>query len=196
MRPTRAEQPLLSAMSGTQSHQSDSPYPRENFWGEAVDEDRDTGHDTVMEGPPKGYQYDLAAWKAHHILKDTARKLCGESWLQNREIELTPPCLYPPDDPVASQRHAVRYNPERGYISGGESTWVKLDDRPRAEFMEIVETCIELWKQECGLSKPECDALREKARTMKGQQNTSDEDVLRVLILAIVSPTTVVDYFS
>jgi len=174
---------------------SQSPYPRDNWWG-TDDTDKPTaGHAVTMEGPPAGYQQDLARWKAHRILKDTARKLCGLSLRETGDtIELTAPCIRPPDDPVADQRHSLRYNPERGYISGPHQTWVQLDDRPRRQFMQLVKTCIELWQDNHSVSEREADALRSKAGELKGCQDYSDEEILTTLILAVIAPVPVTDY--
>jgi hypothetical protein len=175
-----------------------SPYPRQNFWGEDLDvENTDDQDSSVADGsPPEGYTMDLARWKAHAILKESATKLCGKSWSEGGlKIELTEPVIHPPDEPVADQRHARRYNPERGYISGPHDTWVKLDDRPREQFLSLVESLLDLWRESVGLSDRECDCLREQARTKKRQQDTTDQEIVTQLILAVEQPDPVMEFF-
>lgn len=172
-----------------------SPYPRDNWWGSDDTHETPTGHAVSAEGPPPGYDQDLARWKAHRILKDTARKLCGLSLRAHDEhVELTEPCIHPPDDPVADQRHKLRYNPERGYITGRHETWLQLDDRPRAAFMAVIETCLDIWQATHGVSDRGADALRSKAGELKGCQDYSDEQILTELILAVIAPVPVTDY--
>jgi hypothetical protein len=183
---------LLLSMSQSASS---SPYPRDDWWGDDDTDDERQGHAVSVEGPPAGYEQDLARWKAHRILKDTATKLCGLSLREHdTAVELTEPCIRPPDDPVADQRHSLRYNPERGYISGPHQTWVQLDDRPRQKFMALVETCLDLWQDNHGVSERGTDALRSKAGELKGRQSYRDEQILTELILAVIAPVPVIDY--
>lgn len=173
------------------------------------------GHAVPQEGPPPDYDRDLAEWKAHSILVDSSTKLCGQThrgapdrgwtphmnaegideapghdpWAthhEKRKLELTEPAIRPPTDSVRDQRHRKRYNEETGYISGGLSTWVELEDKPRQEFMQIVEACLGHWQVSESLSDSDVDRLREKARRLKRDQETSDRDILTRLILDVL----------
>lgn len=168
-------------------------YARYDWWGDVDDTPDRQGHAPPQEGPPPGYDHDLARWKAHYILKDTAEKVCGLTLSEaGREVELTEPCICPPRD---HEYHGhLRYNPESGHITGPFSTWVHLADRPRGEFMDVIETCLDLWRVHPGLSEREVDALRSKAGELKGRQDTTDEGVLATLIEAVVTPVPVTDY--
>lgn len=168
-------------------------YARYNWWGRDDDHTPTTGHDTT-DGPPAGYAADLAAWKAHDILRSTAVYLCGESLAADLEIELSPPSIIPPTDGGRVHFRRVRYNPETGAIAAGHGTWVRIKDRPRGEFMGLVELCIECWQADHGVSERGADALRSKADELKSRPTVSDEQILTQLIQAVVAPVPVTEY--
>ena len=168
-------------------------YRRDDWWGKDDEECETTGHAVPQEGPPPGYDQDLASWKAHRILKDTARKLCGLSVKETGEkIELSDPAVCPPGS--TANRGFLRYNPKRGYMNGPYDTWVKIEDRPRKQFMLVVESCIDLWQQNHSLSDRGADALRSKAGQLKSNPDFTDEEIVTDLILAVIAPVPVPDY--
>ena len=79
--------------------------------------------------------------------------LDGETWdkyalhTENESIELTDPTIrlgqHAPDSTLVGEygceRHRKRYNPETGYITGGETTGVLIQDRPRDELLSVIE---------------------------------------------------------
>lgn len=178
-----------------------------NWWGQqtddlATDSDQPSGHDTRMDGSPRGYAEMQSRWKAFDILRDTTAKLCGEalSTGKGEEIELTDAELVPPvgKHKREDQCHfwGVRANPETGAMTGGYGTWVRLKDRPRERFMEIVEICLELWQQssDASISSREADALRSKADQLKSIESLSDQQILTHLIRAVIAPVPVTEY--
>ena len=172
-----------------------SPSDQGNWWGRLDDtDDVSGGHALAADTPTPGYEHDLARWKAHRILKDTAEKICGLTLRETgEEHHLTEPEIVPPD-PERSVHGRLRYNPETGYITGPYDTWVHLKDRPKNEFMQLVETCIELWQQNHGISERGADALRSKAAQLKGLQDYSDEEIVTELIKAVIAPAPVTEY--
>lgn len=202
---TTRQQPILS-MSQTQRGQSkvyaDSDHDLEaeqgNWWGKQHDHGDEAETQSQTDASPiTGYQYDRARWNAHKILKGTSRKLCGHSFSKfDLEIDLTNPEIYPPEQPAARQGNARRYNPEMGYITGPHDTWVKLDDRPYGEFVDLVELLLQLWRETLGISDRESDRLREFAKETKSHQDHCDEDILTKMILAATHPNGVFAYFD
>lgn len=176
----------------------ESGYSRENFWGRDHD---DSDHQTttnVADGEPiAGYRRIRAEWIAHRILKESSRKLCGKTMEETGiEIDLTDPCIYPPDDPVADQRHARRYNDENGYISGPHDTWVELADRTKADFMALVEELCAMWRQRLDLSDDDLNSLREAARERKCRQDMGDQEIVATLLLAVRAQGGPTEYFD
>lgn len=178
-------------MSAT-SDSDRSPYRRDNWWGydrDGTDADTDAGHDASGVTTE-----DQGAFVAHKILRDQAPLLCGRSLDERGEkIELSDPVAYPPADPVADQRHAARVNAETGDMNWGYSTWVQLDDLPARTFYDVVEDCLALWRYRHDLVDRECDRLRAYARSEKSKQDTSDDEIIGELIVAILSPGAVED---
>lgn len=188
--------PKLTGQARVVADSNRSPVSEQgNWWGKLDDADEPSGgHAVPIEGPSPDYEHDLASWKAHRILKDTAEKICGLTFRETGvEDQLTEPKIVPPD-PELTVHGRLRYNPKTGYITGPYDTWVQLKDRPREQFMTLVETCIDLWQQNHGINERGADALRSKAAQLKGIQNHSDEEILTELIEAVIAPVPVTEY--
>jgi hypothetical protein len=99
---------------------------------------------------------------------------------QNEEVELTEPCIRPPTETVRDQRHRKRMNEETGYITGGETTGVIIQDRPLEEFMSVVHIWLEGRRGE--LLDREKREARQLAARLKQQGELRDVDVLTKVV--------------
>jgi hypothetical protein len=97
-----------------------------------------------------------------------------------REVELSEPCLRPPTETVRDQRHRVRVNDEVGYISGGHSTGVVLQDRSLENLIAIVN----LWLTGRQADVP--DSIKQDARdlaySMKREGDDRDIEILSEVV--------------
>jgi len=106
---------------------------------------------------------------------------------ENRAVPLTDPAVKLPkrtagDRPdTGCERYRRRYNPETGYLNGGETTASVLQRRPCEEFMEVVDEYLGLQP----FFDDEIEDLRQYARRLKGQQHhngMNDEEILSRVI--------------
>ncbi len=105
----------------------------------------------------------------------------------NREVELTEPILRPPTETARDQRHRVRVNEEIGYLSGGHSTGVVLQDRGLEEFIAILN----LWLEGRNTHVPDsikADA-RDKAYRLKRDGEQRDVEILTQIVDDVRSGT-------
>lgn len=102
---------------------------------------------------------------------------------ENREVELTDPCIRPPTATVRDQRHRKRMNEEMGYITGGESTGVIIQDRSLEEFMSVVQIWLEGRRGE--LLDREKREARQLAARLKQQGELRDVDVLTKVVASV-----------
>lgn len=96
------------------------------------------------------------------------------------EVELTDPCIRPPTETVRDQRHRKRMNEEAGYITGGETTGVIIQDRSLEEFMSVVQIWLSGRRGE--LLETEKREARQLAARLKQQGELRDVDVLAKVV--------------
>lgn len=164
-----------------------SPYPRENHWGAEETDERSSGHEIGDRDPN-----DPAERVAFQLLRESAAILCARSLEEaDEEIELTDPCLYigrsgseqsKPGE-YGQQPRRRRYNPETGYISGGETTATVVADRPESEFLQIVDA----WLEYLGHRLPAAhrDRLRQRALRLKRAGDLSDVTIMTKLVRCV-----------
>lgn len=99
------------------------------------------------------------------------------------ETELTDPVIRPPTETVRDQRHRKRMNEEAGYITGGETTGVIIQDRPLEEFMSVVQIWLSGRRGE--LLEEEKREARQLAARLKHQGEMRDVDVLTKVVASV-----------
>jgi len=106
---------------------------------------------------------------------------------ENREVELSEPELRPPTETVRDQRHRVRVNEEVGYLSGGHSTGVVLQDRSLEEFIAVLN----LWLEGRNTDVPESikAEARDKAYRLKREGEHRDVEILSEIVEDVRSAT-------
>ncbi len=106
---------------------------------------------------------------------------------ENREIELSEPEIRPPTETVRDQRHRVRVNEEVGYLSGGHSTGVVLQDRSLEEFIAVLN----LWLEGRNTDVPESikAEARDKAYRLKREGEHRDVEILSEIVEDVRSAT-------
>ncbi|WP_049980252.1 hypothetical protein [Halolamina rubra] len=185
-------------------------YRRDNWWGDAdIDADsrvnaanrpdpndpneliahrllRDTASmlckTTLLEEPWNGGR--LA--EAIALVFDDDPDFDGRSQVMHyrqEPVELTDPEVRPPTATARDQRHRKRINREAGYISGGHSTGVLIQDRPLDAFMSVVQ----LWLagRRTDLLESEKREARQLAARLKQQGELRDVDVLTRVIESV-----------
>lgn len=178
----RANQSLLSIpMSATDHSVDDSPYPRENFWGQIALEDDTTavGH-TELPGTDK---WEYVAWS---FLMNTATPICGRTGTELSEPQLHLPKLFEGDSrsiEYGQHRHRRRVNPDTGYINWGETTSTELRARPKDEFMDVVD-CVLDWADETGQFTVGIDH-RDRVRTLALRRKEAGNHDVQILATAM-----------
>jgi len=174
---------------------------RENFWGEEAglpqpDDDDD------REFPDHGGT-SRAEWIAHQLVKESAPAILSGTALfgnpddplathdANVEVEMTAPAVYvEPSEleeenevsrPLYEDHRRKRYDPEHGYIGG-----VVLADRPKHQFLALVEIVVAMAKQNEDLRDSVADDLTELARSRKEESCEAVEDQSDVAIMTEV----------
>ena len=106
---------------------------------------------------------------------------------ERREVELPDPAARPPTETVRDQRHRVRVNEETGYMTGGHSTAVVLQDRSLSEFIAVLN----LWLE--GRCQFVPDSIKRDARDLayrrKRAGDTRDVDVLTEVVAFVREET-------
>lgn len=161
-----------------------SPYPRENYWGALNDETSAQPPATERRDPN-----DPVERVAVQLLRESAAILCARSLAEDdTQTELTAPQLYigqsgrdesPPGE-YGQQSIPRRYNPETGYIAGGETTATVVADRPEDAFLAIVDAWLEYLAGR--LPQPQRDTLRQEALRLKRGGELSDVAIMTRLV--------------
>ena len=113
--------------------------------------------ETLFAAPalPGGRTQQLFAWLFDD---DCLEHDPGAHHHAKREVELTEPRVRPPMETVRDQRHRVRINDEIGYLTGGHSTGVVLQDRRLEELIAVIN----LWLTGRQTDVP--DSIKQDAR--------------------------------
>lgn len=159
----------------TDTATSRSPYPRDNWWGEAdADESRTTGH-TECSGT------DPASYLAYRELLALTTPVCKRSLSELDEtVELTDPEFYLPKQVERSNRyveyrqhrHRRRVNPDTGWINWGETTATAVPEVDEDTYLLSVHNY--LWRNHVR-QKHVTDWLRYAKRLFQDQQLSSKE---------------------
>lgn len=127
---------------------------------------------------------------AHKILRGAAPALCSVSIVDpdKEPTELTEPEVYPPSGGNREHMRAARVNEDEGYITGGESTGVRLGDLPADEFFDVLEILIAIWQKTAGVTESGATILMRDARRMKQNPDITDEEAIKRLVEDVISP--------
>jgi hypothetical protein len=127
--------------------------------------------------------------------------LDGETWnddalhTENKAVELTDPSIrlgnHAPNSSLVGEfgceRHRKRYNPEVGYITGGETTGVLIQDRPIDELVDVVEQWARgvATRDKNGVSESDVDDAVAYARRLKENSHHNgfrDADIMAKVV--------------
>jgi hypothetical protein len=178
---------------------------RDDHWGATEDAngDRQDGVDAgaygVGDGPGNN-PGPAGVWKppandpneviAHQLLRAFATIICKRTVdEEGRMVELTDPCIRPPTDTVRDARFRKRFNPETGYISGGESTSVTWAPMATDDLLELVDLYLE--GRHGDLLDHQKESARELAYRQKKQGDLSDYRIMSNVVehVRTASPT-------
>lgn len=98
---------------------------------------------------------------------------------RNEAVELTDPAIKlpkkTPNGPDGGcERHRRRFNPDTGYINGGETTTTHIQKRPLPAFMGVVEDYLDLQGEV--LFESDKQDVRNFARSLKCDPENDDND--------------------
>lgn len=137
--------------------------------------------ETTLSGPP--YCSDLEALCALHFEGEPVGDYDPLALHEcNREVELTDPEVFAPVEGRPS-RHRKRYNPDTGYLTGGETTAVRIKDRPHDALLRVVDDW--LGGRRGSLRESEKEEIRDYCSRMKKNQHASglsDLDILTKVV--------------
>jgi|GEM_PF-573857 hypothetical protein len=95
----------------------------------------------------------------------------------NEAVEMTDPAIrlgqHAPEKSLVGEygceRHRKRYNPATGYVSGGETTGVLIQDRPWGELREVIEQWLRgvAARESSGLTTNDVDDALQFAKRLK-----------------------------
>lgn len=130
--------------------------------------------------------------------------LDGETWdkyamhTENKAVELSAPAvrlgIHDPDSSLVgewgTERHRKRINPETGYLSGGETTGVLIQDRPTDELVSVVEDWVRGVAARDGNGLTEDDVDEAVAYTERLKENTNhngmrDVDIVEKVVAKV-----------
>jgi hypothetical protein len=140
---------------------------------------------------------------AFNLLRETTTILCGTTLdddpdddphsipTENRPIELTDPAIRLGNHALDSnlpgelgtERHRKRFNPETGYITGGETTHVDIEKRPLPQLMELVEEWVRgvAARKHSGIRESDIQEVLDLARRLKKNQHNNSKDDLDIV---------------
>ena len=138
---------------------------------------------TLYGDPDRGWDSHLEAEGIQHAPGHNPLAMHHEQ----RAVELPDPGVRPPTETVRDQRHRVRVNDETGYMTGGHSTAVVLQDRSLSEFIAVLN----LWLE--GRNQFVPDSIKRDARDLayrrKREGDSRDVDVLTEVVAFVREET-------
>jgi len=163
---------------------------RDNWWGQpevktVADEHREHGtdwSDTEIAN-------DKAESITYMILRGVAPKLCGVSIDDPAKTptELTGPEVYPHGSGNREHLHRARVNDKEGYITGGESSGVRLGDIPAEDFFDVVEILLAFWQTAGHISSDDVAELMRDAKRMKQKSDIDDVEAVERMVSDVLT---------
>ena len=105
---------------------------------------------------------------------------------ENEEVELTDPTIRlgntAPESTLVGEwgveRYRKRINPQTGYITGNETTYVAIKKRPLPKIMAVIEGWLRgvAARDDSGLTESEIQDLLDLARSLKKNQHQNKKD--------------------
>lgn len=163
----------------------DSGYRRDNWWGSPeVETVANEHHGGDIEWTSAQIEDDKAESVTWEMLRGVAPKLCSVSIddPEKSPTELTEPEVYPHGEGNSEHLRRARVNEEHGYISGGESTGVRLGDVSEEEFLSVVEILLDHWTHIGHITDELADDLYRDAQSMKAAPDIDDTEAIERLV--------------
>lgn len=160
-------------------------YRRDDWWGTPEIEtvgDQHREHGTTWEtSAMRDEKAEAVAWE---LLRDVALKLCAVSVDDPAKTptELTDPCVYPHGEGNRDHLRQARVNEAEGYITGGESTGVRLADVSTERFLSVVRILLDHWTHIGHIDQDKADRLFADAQSMKSNPDIRDKEAIKRLV--------------
>lgn len=165
---------------------SQSPYRRDNWWGESGDDEETTHLEPTTTPEQTTRQQDKARHIAHLLLKGVSPALCAVTC---EDPERTPVELSEPTHYLPGGVRAIRANETDGYLSGGESTAVVLDGTPTESFLDLVEIWLDHCVREGLIGRELRTELYRDAQSMKTGTDKRDQRILALIVRDALAAT-------
>lgn len=166
--------------------ESDSAgYRRDDWYGSPEVETAGTRHrEHGTDWSEKERKDDKAESVSWEMLRGVAPKLCGASMDDpgKEPAELTDPEVYPHGHGNRRHFRRARINEKEGYITGGESTGVRLGDVSTEKFLSIVRILLDHWTHIGHIDEDRADELFSDAQSMKAATDIRDKEALERLV--------------
>lgn len=172
-------------MHTDQPDHNDRGFRRDNWFGdpevETIASEHHAGGTTWRAPEMDDEKAESVTWQ---MLRGVAPKFCGVTIDDpaKEPTELTDPEVYPHNDGNREHLRRARINEEHGYITGGESTGVRLGDVSREEFLSIVEILLDHWTHIGHITEELADSLYSDAQSMKAQPDIDDTEAIERLV--------------
>jgi len=160
-------------------------YRRDNWFGDpevhtVADKHRETGTDWLAS-EIVDEKAESVAWT---MLRGIAPKLCGVTVDDPAKdpAELTDPIVHPHGEGNREHFRRARVNPTHGYISGGESTDVRLGDVSEERFLGVVEVMLDHWVETGHITEELGDDLYRDVQAMKSTSDIDDTEAIKRLV--------------
>ena len=164
-----------------------APSPRrDDWWGNPdVETVAREHHDSGTEWSDAEIVDAKAKHTTFQILRDVAPKLCGASLDDPAKtpVELTEPCARPHGEGNRVHLRDARVNERDGYVSGGESTGVRLGDVDDETFWNAIELLFGYWTTNAKVPFDEGDVQQfmTDAKRLRQDPDTGDAEAIRTL---------------
>jgi len=169
----------------TNPDSDDAGYARHNWHGNPEVETAATRH---HEHGTEWSDAEIVDEKAEAItwmiFSGVAPAMCGVSIDDpaKEATELTEPEVYPHGDGNRQHLRRARINEAEGYITGGESTGVRLGDIPTEDFLDTVEILLAYWEKANHIDADDVTELMQDAQAMKSNPNIRDKEAIQRLV--------------
>lgn len=169
----------------TNPESDDAGYRRDNWFGEPDVETAATRHhDHGTDWSREEIVDEKAEAITWMVFSGVAPAMCGVSIDDpaKEATELTEPEVYPHGEGNRQHLRRARINEGEGYITGGESTGVRLGDIPRDDFLDTVEILLAYWNKANHIDEEQVGELMVDAQRMKSNSDIRDKEAIERLV--------------
>ena len=173
--------------------QDSDGYRRDNWYGDSEIETAATRHhEHGTDWSDEAILDEKAEAITWMVFSGVAPAMCGVSIDDpaKEPTELTEPAVYPHGEGNREHLRQARINETEGYISGGESTGVRLGDIPTEDFLDTVKILLAYWETAGYIGADEVSELMVDAKRMKETPDIRDKEAIERLVTDVLVEET------